>query len=152
MLTSQVPPSKTSNASMNHPRPRLRLPDTNRFSQTAFLNSRLPLIKVSSPSPLRLTSLSSNFISLVSWTPLHAEPSLITLLLLSVMVPMLPPAKNTTSSETHGVLPGVTKVISRSPPSRAKVSAESKCRTPTHHLTEPNRVQDAGAEHPQHAE
>merc|ERR1711935_304087 len=92
--------------------------------------------------PLRLIKLSSNNIPAVSWTPLHVEPNSITQLLLSVMELMLPQAKTTISSETHGPPHGVTKVTSRLLPSLVEVSAVSKWRTPTQLLIEPRIISE----------
>ena len=104
-------------------------PDTSPLEETAFPNLRLPLTRTSSPSPSRPTNQSSKCTTAVSSTPPLAEPNSTTPSLPLDTVPRV--ARTTTSSETPGVLPGETKVTSRSPPSRDQVSAVSRCNPST---------------------
>merc|ERR1712146_571810 len=99
---------------------------------TLLSNLRLPLTSNQLPSPLRPTRLSSNNTPPVFWTPSSAEPTSITPSPLLDTVPKTD--KSTTSSETHGVPHGETKDTSRSPLSRARVSAVSKCNLSTQKL------------------
>ena len=112
----------------------LELPTIKELPLTASANSRLPLTKVQSQSPLKPTLKSSNLTELVSSTPKLAELNSITVFSLLVMVKR--ETKNTISLRTHGALHGVRMDSSESPLLTEKVSVVSKCKQSTHSLLE----------------
>jgi len=92
---------------------------------TPFLNSRPPSPRDQPPSPLKPTPLSSKDTPVEFSTPLLAEPNSITPSPLSDTES--PEDKNTTLSETHGVLHGEWLDTLTSQPLLETESAVSKC-------------------------
>jgi hypothetical protein len=131
-LTIHIPPEQDNldHASSMPAKRKLEFLLIPTFQLIQLINSKLLLLRLQFPSPLRLTRLSSNNTLVESWIPSFAEPASIMPLPLSDTVPRTD--KNTTSSETHGVPLGETKDTSKSLLLMEKVSAESKWSLSTH--------------------
>merc|ERR1712195_436811 len=129
------PPPESSHANTINPRERSKLRPTTMSPQNLPMLSRLPSNTDQSPSPSKLTNLSSINTPVVSSPPTPAEPPLTTVSLPSVTVSTRP-LENTTSSRTPGPPDGEKLVTSESPSKTELVSAVSNPNLPTQSPTE----------------